>query len=1171
MVESPAKAKTINKYLGPNYRVLASYGHVRDLDTHKKKGEAVAGIDITNGWKLRYTVDDGSKDQAKGGKRFRSAKEILAEIGREAAKANRVYLASDPDREGESIAWHIADELKLPDAKTFRIRFNEITKTAVNAAVASPQKINDLRVAAQEARRAMDRVVGFPLSNLLGKKVASRLSAGRVQSVAVKLIVDREREIEAFKTEEYWKITALLAKAGAGIAWTADPAKSKILAKKKDEPKKAVEWHKPTDADTQGDPDEPAVDTEVSDAPSENGDGPAPAVAIDKGGIPTPPDKAFLAELVKWNAVDPKLKNEADADAVIAALAGVRFVVTKVEKKNRQDRPLPPFTTSTLQQQANARMRFSASRTMQTAQKLYEGVELTGMGQVALITYMRTDSTRVSNDALTAVRDYINTESRLGPRYLPAKPNEYKSGKSAQEGHEAIRPTDVTMTPPRARAAGLGGDQLRLYTLIWERFVASQCVPAEVEVTTYDITAGRGLFRVSGRVIKFDGHRRVLQPVGKQEDAELPLVKEKDVLNRLDLFETQHFTQPPPRFNEGSLVKALEKEGIGRPSTYASIISTIQKRGYVTQDRARFFATEIGKVVTDLLVKHFPNIMDVQFTSHFEDELDQIETGLFKYRTVLDDFWKPFSTDLKKADTDMPVARELTGENCPKCGRFLEKRYTAKTGGYFLGCTGWKDKEAPCTFKRGSDGKEIAGPEVTDIPCPACGKFMVRKTGRFGVFYTCEGAPDCPTTMNETAEGKRTVTTLPTKHKCPKCEKQNLLLKESKAGKKYAACPDAKCGYMADVDAEGAPIKPADTGINCEKCGKPMVVKSSWRGPFLACTGFPKCRGTKSINAELKEKLKDILPPMPEKTEKKGSDIPVVEIADTCPECGAPMKLMKSRFGPGFYLGCSKYPKCKGKGKVSPELQAKIDRRRDKWRGGNGELSSEGSFGVSANARVGSSPMAAPLVRSAFQSRGGNVTEADPQAQLQPPGARGFRRTNCSCPASCSGYWGWSVSRRKRQPVVPREADHRILALVRALNPADAALRVLIPRPRRLEDSSRYWSVYMTLEHLVIVDTGICKGIESLAAGIVPAGTVSIAAVKPSPTAGADTVERFEAVVRDYLARVDVLPDLRSKVTYRHPWFGALTALGWHRLAAIHHGIHRKQIERIIRLLPREG
>ncbi len=924
VVESPAKAKTINKYLGPNFRVLASYGHVRDLDTSKKKGDGVNGIDIANGWKLRYVVDDGSGDEGKG-KRFRSARQILDEIGREAARADRVLLASDPDREGESIAWHIADELDLPDAKTFRITFNEITKNAVTNAVANPKKIDRLRVDAQEARRAMDRVVGFPLSNLLGKKVAARLSAGRVQSVAVKLIVDRERQIEDFKTEEYWKITALLAKAGAGVAWTADLAKSKIFAKKKDAPKKAVEWHAPTDEDTQGD-DEPVVDTETSDATPEDGDSAKPPAA-EKDGIPAPPANAFLAELARWDGAPPNLGNEAQADAVVAALAGVQYVVTKVEKKSRQDRPLPPFTTSTLQQQANARMKFSASRTMQTAQKLYEGIELAGMGQTALITYMRTDSVLVSNDALAAVRTYIsNAAGFLGPRYLPTAPNTYKQTKGAQAGHEAIRPTDVNLTPKQAQAAGLGGDQLRLYTLIWQRFVASQCVPAEMDVTTYEITAGRGLFRASGRVITFDGHRKVLPSAGKDEDTTLPQVNEKDVLNRLDLFESQHFTQPPPRFNEGSLVKALEKEGIGRPSTYASIISTIQKRGYVTQDRGRFYATEIGKVVTDLLVKHFPNIMSLQFTSGFEEKLDKIEEGETNYEGVLNEFWTPFSKDLKAADTEMESARFVTDETCPKCGkRPLEKRFTAKTGGYFLGCTGWKDKEAPCSYKQDSSGKEIEGPAVTDIVCPACGKFMVKKTGRFGVFYTCEGAPDCPTTMNESADGKISVTALPTAHPCPRCEKLNVLVKESKAGKKYVQCPDAKCGFISDCDADGKPVKPADTGINCEKCGKPMIIKTSWRGPFLACTGFPKCRGSKSINAELKEKLKDILPPEQPKTEKKKDPVLALEISDECPQCGAPLKLLKSRFGPGYYLACTKGPGCKGNKKVSPDLQARID------------------------------------------------------------------------------------------------------------------------------------------------------------------------------------------------------------------------------------------------------
>ncbi|MBA4066578.1 MAG: type I DNA topoisomerase [Isosphaera sp.] len=930
VVESPAKAKTINKYLGGGYQVLASYGHVRDLPTRKEKGEEVAGVRIADGWKLRYVVDDGSEDDGPKGRRRKSPAAILAEIKKAANGANRVLLASDPDREGEAIAWHIADALKLPDARTFRITFNEITKTAVQRALASPGKISTDRVAAQEARRAMDRVVGFPLSNLLGKKVAGGLSAGRVQSVAVKLIVDREREIEAFKTEEYWKLTALLAKAGTGMAWAADPAKSKIFAKKKAEAAKPVEWHAPSDADAVADPDEPVVDTEQEDAPVADAPGSPKAGepgASATGGLPTPPEGAFLAELVRWAGAEPKLGNEAAADAVVAALAGVPFAVTKVEQKDRQDRPSPPFTTSTLQQQANIRLRFSTSRTMQAAQKLYEGVELSGMGQTALITYMRTDSTRVSADALTAVREFIKTHPRLGgrdPRYLPEKPNFYASGKSAQEAHEAIRPTDVTVTPQRARDAGLAGDQLRVYELIWNRFVASQCAAAVVAVTTVEATAGQGLFRATGRVVKFDGYRQVMSPVGKDEGLTLPSVAVGDALDRLDLFETQHFTQPPPRFSEASLVKALEKEGVGRPSTYSSIIATIQNRKYVTQERGRFFATEIGKVVTDFLVANFPSIMELKFTSHFEEELDDIETGKMQYRVVLDEFWGPFSELVQKANADAPAARETLDEPCPRCGRPLEKRFTAKTGGYFIGCTGWKDKESPCTYKRDSDGKEITGPTVTEIVCPACGKFMVRKEGRFGVFFTCEGAPDCPTTMNLGADGKPVVTALPTKVTCPKCEKTTLLLKESKAGKKYVQCPDAKCKFISDCDDLGNPVKPPDTGIACEKCGSPMVVKVAWRGPFLSCSGYPKCRNAKSINAELREKLKDILPPPAEKTEKK-SDIPDVTVDETCPECDAPMRLMKSRFGPGFYLGCTKYPKCKGKGQVSAELKRRID------------------------------------------------------------------------------------------------------------------------------------------------------------------------------------------------------------------------------------------------------
>ncbi len=922
IVESPAKAKTIEKYLGPAFRVRASYGHVRDLSSRKQKGEEVAGIRIADGWKLRYAVDEKADKEER---RRRSSSDILAELKRESERANRVLLASDPDREGEAIARDIADELRLDPDRTWRIRFNEITKAAVQQALAQPEQINTDLVAAQEARRAMDRVVGFPLSNLLGKKVAGGLSAGRVQSVAVKLIVDREREIEAFVTDEYWKITALLTPQGSGATWAGDPKKSKIFAKKKPgEAAEAAEGEEPVeDTEAPEQEAEGAID-QGADAPRSPEQG---ANARSSGGLPKPPEKTFLAELVKWDGADPKLGTETAADAVVAALRGVPFVVAKVEQKDRNDRPHPPFTTSTLQQQAFLRLRMSTSRTMSAAQALYQGVELHGQGQTALITYMRTDSTRVSPDALNAVRGFIQSTPHLGPNYLPAKPNVYASGKAAQEAHEAIRPTDVTLTPSRAKDMGLSGDQFRLYELIWRRFVASQCVPAVIAVTTIDIGAGKGLFRARGQVVKFDGYRKVLSPVGKQDDVELPAVKEQDPLDRLDLFETQHFTQPPPRYNQASLVKALEKEGIGRPSTYNTIISTIQKRGYVLEDKGRFFATKIAKVVTDLLVENFPKIMNVKFTSHFEEELDEIETGKCHYREVLDEFWGPFSDLLRKAGEEMAPVRRLTGEMCPKCGRPLEERFSAKTGNSFVGCTGWKEKENKCTFKRDESGKEIAGPEVTDIPCPACGKFMVKREGRFGTFFTCEGAPDCPTTMNLGPSGQPVVTALPTKNKCPKCEKQFLLLKESKVGKKYVQCPDSKCKFIADSDEKGNPIKLPDTGISCEKCGSPMVVRTSWRGPFLSCSGYPKCRNAKSINAELREQLKakGIELPTPEKREKAKVDVPDVPIDEKCPECDGPMQLKPSRFGKGYFLSCAKYPKCKGTAKVSPALQAKID------------------------------------------------------------------------------------------------------------------------------------------------------------------------------------------------------------------------------------------------------
>jgi DNA topoisomerase-1 len=923
IVESPAKAKTINKYLGSGYKVLASYGHVRDLATTKdrKLKEEVSGIQIDKGWKLRYLVDAGAKSKTKK-KGRRTQQDILDELGAAAANANRVLLASDPDREGEAIAWHIQDALDLDPNTTKRIRFNEITKNAILNAVANAQSIDTKRVKSQEARRAMDRVVGFPLSNLLGKKVTQGLSAGRVQSVAVKLIVDRDAEIDAFITEEYWKVTALLALQGSKIAYAANPAKSKIFARK------SAPGAGPEPATT---PNSEVIAEEVEDTedapPPADGEEAAPAAKKpeSKAGLPVPPKGSFLTELAKWNGADPVLNNEAAADAIVAALRNVPFVVTKVEQKDRQERPSPPFTTSTLQQQGNIRLRFSAKRTMDSAQRLYQGVELRGEGTVALITYMRTDSTRIGPDALNHVRNYIAAE--FGDRYCPEKPIFYASGKSAQEAHECVRPTDVGMTPQRAAGLGLGGDDLKVYTLIYNRFVACQMAPAVFAVTSVEITAGPGLFRASGRIEKFDGYRKLMAPVGKSEDTQLPPLAEKQNLDTLDLFESQHFTQPPPRYNEASLVKALEKEGIGRPSTYASIIETIQNRGYVEQKDRKFFATAVAKVVTKLLVQHFPKIMDTKFTSHFEEELDDIETGNHTYEEVLNEFWEPFKEALDKAETEMPAQQGIQiGEACPKCGSPLVAMFSRKTGNKFIGCSAWKNEENPCPYKRGEDGKESMGPETTDIPCPApgCTGHMIKRDGRFGVFYTCDQAESdtkCPAIMNDGATGP-VVSTLPSKHPCPKCGKP-ILLKFSKTGNRYVQCTDTKgCKFIADATADGAPQPPPETGIDCDKCGAPMTIKKTFRGPFLACTAYPKCRNAKSINAELREKLKDILPPPPPKKEK--SQMPEVEISELCPDCGSPMNL-KQYMG-RYFLGCRNYPTCRGTLKPSPEVLAQLSK-----------------------------------------------------------------------------------------------------------------------------------------------------------------------------------------------------------------------------------------------------
>ncbi|HEV3205044.1 MAG TPA: type I DNA topoisomerase, partial [Gemmataceae bacterium] len=502
IVESPAKAKTINKYLGAGFEVAASKGHVRDLPKTR------FGIDIEKGWVPTYRSLDDRKD-------------VLTALKKQAAKADAVYLAPDPDREGEAIAWHLKEALGLDDSRTFRVTFNEITKKAILDAFAHPGVIDMDRVAAQEARRFLDRVVGYKLSPLLRTKVARGLSAGRVQSVAVRLIVEREREIQKFKPEEYWKITALL---------QTDPSAKTAVSRVK--AKKAVK----------------KVEIETEDDQAEAETAPQPEI----------PEGAFLAELAEWEGQKFKASNGTDAHAIVSALQNSAYIVAKVEQKDRTEKAAPPFTTSTLQQQASIRLHYSAKKTMMLAQRLYEGVELGKEGSVALITYMRTDSTRVSEDALKSCRDFIG--SQFGQPYLPEKPNYYASGKGAQEAHEAVRPTDIAYTPEKV-APFLPSDQLRLYTLIYHRFVASQMSPALFAITNVEVRAGEGIFKAQGKILKFDGYRRVLPPGGKQEDALLPMLREKQNLHLLQLTPSQHFTQPPPRYSEASLVKGLEKEG----------------------------------------------------------------------------------------------------------------------------------------------------------------------------------------------------------------------------------------------------------------------------------------------------------------------------------------------------------------------------------------------------------------------------------------------------------------------------------------------------------------------------------------------------------------------------------------------------------------------------------
>jgi len=865
IVESPAKAKTISKYLGPEYEVAASKGHVRDLPKSR------FGIDIEGGWIPTY-------------QNLPERKEVLAELKKKAEKAQLVFLAPDPDREGEAIAWHLKEALGLPDDRVRRVTFNEITKKAVQEAFAHPGQINMDRVRAQETRRFLDRVVGYQLSPLLGRKVRGGLSAGRVQSVAVRLIVEREREIQAFRPEEYWKIFAALRPADSSVAVPSPQDGPTNL----EPPIRIRKARQDTEAEIE--------DTEAEVSPIQRGEA---------------PEGTFLAELTEWQQAKPNLASEAEALQLAQALQKAGFFVASVEQKQRLDAPPPPFITSTLQQQANIRFRFSGEKTMRLAQQLYEGVELGPEGPVALITYMRTDSVRISEEALAAVRQFIRDQ--YGEAYLPAIANIYQSGKAAQEGHEAIRPTDLSYTPDRV-AQWLTPDQHKLYSLIYWRFVASQMKPAVFDITTVTIEArsdvGQGLLKAQGKVLRFDGYRKVYQPVGKQEDALLPALHDGQSLACAELLASQHFTQPPPRYTEASLVKTLEKEGIGRPSTYATIISKIQQRGYVEQKNRRFYATPLGMLVTDLLVEHFPKIMDVKFTSHMEEELDAIENARADWREVLNEFYEPFSQALKAAEAKMPkVKGQESEENCPLCGAALVTRYS-KTG-EFLGCSRYPE----CRYVK-TNGENNDSAQPTGYTCPECGRPMLQKTGKRGTFLSCSGYPDCLVTMALDAQGQPVIRTQKTEFLCERCGAP-MVLRNGKRGKFLSCSAWPKCRNTKNVDEQGQPVETPETGMRCDKCGSVMVIRSGRRGPFLGCSAYPKCRNAQPLPEHLRPQAEQMFPRRPK------VELPEIAVSETCPQCGGPMKLRASRQG-NFFLGCSRYPKCRGVRELSPALAEQI-------------------------------------------------------------------------------------------------------------------------------------------------------------------------------------------------------------------------------------------------------
>jgi len=809
IVESPAKAKTINKYLGKDYLVKASIGHIKDLPS---KG---LGVDVEHDFKPTYELIPDSKK--------RNNKRIVAELKKAAKEADAVYLAADPDREGEAICQHLAEEIvpKKPKKPAYRVMFNEITKRAVNEAFERPRQIDENLVDAQQARRVLDRLVGYKVSPLLCRTIGGRLSAGRVQSVALRMVVEREREIEQFIKTEYWTIAANL---GAKVPPPFDSRLFKI--------------------------EEQTVKTSGFD------------------------------QDIKKNEV--LINNAETAETIVGEAQNQTFVVSDVTTKERKRNPVPPFITSKLQQEASRKLGFAVKKTMMLAQKLYEGIELGAEGSVGLITYMRTDSTRVSEAALGEVREFIGKQ--YGDRYLPEKAVHYRSKKDAQDAHEAIRPTEVGRTP-ESLAQYLNPEELKLYRLIWQRFVASQMTAAIFDQTTIDIQAGRFLFRATGSVQKFDGFLKLYQE-GRDEkpddddeaERSLPLVEKGETLVLNKITPEQHFTEPPPRYTEATLVKALEEKGIGRPSTYAAIMSTIQEREYVEKLQGRFHPTGLGKTVNDLLIDGgFDELFNESYTARMEEELDEIEEGKIEWTKALRDFYKKFEGDLDKFKLYVKDIKEKsvpTDEVCLKCSTPGMVQKWGRFGPYLkcLNCDATRDAGPPATDNgsaNGTDASSQTAEETEPETCELCGKPMQMKRGRFGPFLGCTGYPECRNIRKIGKTGVAAPPPVPLDEKCP-VDGAQLVKRFGRFGEFISCSNYPKCKY----------IKQETVGVSCPRpgCKGEIVVKKSKRGKaFYGCSEYPNCNivyWDKPVN-------------------------------ETCPQCNAPFLLEKITKKQGTFRYCA--------------------------------------------------------------------------------------------------------------------------------------------------------------------------------------------------------------------------------------------------------------------------